>query len=100
MTKRAASPAVRPTVVEFCMRRVGANIEFDFARYLNDALWMTAVLVKSVFQSLGAVDKRAAKRAPLFAGNPVTGPISADKDDPRGRATRRQLEQLNHHVLR
>lgn len=83
----------------FCNSWLGANIEFDFTRHLDDALRMVAGLQTGVFQSLGAVDEQAAKGAASFAGNPVAGPIPANKNDPRTGIMRRQPEELNHHLL-
>jgi len=70
----------------FCSSRAG-NIELDLTRHFDDALWMVSVLEKSIFQSFSAVDKKPAKRAPFFAGNPITGPISADKNNRRSAVT-------------
>ncbi|RXH37038.1 hypothetical protein XH94_24405 [Bradyrhizobium zhanjiangense] len=70
----------------FCSSRAG-NIELDLTRHFDDALWMASVLEESVFQSFSAVDKKPAKRAPLLTGNPVTGPISADKHNRRSAVT-------------
>ncbi|MDA9534846.1 hypothetical protein ACM41_00720 [Bradyrhizobium sp. CCBAU 21362] len=70
----------------FCSSRAG-NLELDLTRHFDDALWMASVLEESVFQSFSAADKKPAKRAPFFAGNPVAGPISADKNNRRSAVT-------------
>ncbi|KGT74545.1 hypothetical protein MA20_38365 [Bradyrhizobium japonicum] len=67
------------------------KIEFNCTRYLDDALRMAAVLEESISQSLGAADKEAAKGAPSFAGDPVTGPILANENNPWGGVTRTGL---------
>ncbi|MCK1270349.1 hypothetical protein IVB44_30075 [Bradyrhizobium sp. 49] len=70
----------------------GPNFEFDLMRHLDDALWMAAILDKSVFQCLGAADKKTTKGATLFPRNPITAPVPANKDNRRCRATRRRLQ--------
>lgn len=70
----------------FCSSRTG-NIKLDLTRHFDDALWMASVLEESVFQSFSAVDKKPAKRAPLFTGNPVAGPIPTDEYNRRRAVT-------------
>ncbi|WP_407121429.1 hypothetical protein [Bradyrhizobium sp. STM 3561] len=64
------------------------KIELNCTRYLDDAFWMAAVLEASISQSFRAADKEAAKGAPSFAGDPVTGPISANENNPWDGVTR------------
>lgn len=59
------------------------DIEFNFARTLNDRFWMIAILGKSVFQRLIAVNEQATEHAVLFSGNPVATTISANENDRR-----------------
>lgn len=60
--------------------RIGGNIEFYFVRQLNDAFWTVAILVQRVFQRLRAVHEQAAKNPVLFASDPITSTIPANKD--------------------
>ncbi|MCK1578027.1 hypothetical protein IVB03_00165 [Bradyrhizobium sp. 168] len=66
-----------------CSSWVASNMEFDITRDLDDALWMAAVLGKSVFQGLGAINEKTAKGAPLLASNPVTASVPANKNNRR-----------------
>lgn len=88
----AYDEAERP-LFGLCRSWIGPKIEFNCSRYLDDALWMAAVLAESISQSLAAADKQAAKGAPSFAGDPVTGPISANENNPWGGATRTGLDR-------
>lgn len=64
-------------------RRIG--FKFNFTRNLNDRLSITAILEKSVFERLSAVQEHPAKHAVLFQGNPIATTISANKNDRRYR---------------
>ncbi|KRQ07656.1 hypothetical protein AOQ73_12180 [Bradyrhizobium pachyrhizi] len=66
---------------------IGTNIQFNCTRYLDDTLWMAAVLEQSISHGLGAADKQTAKCATLFADDPVTGPISTNENNPWGAVT-------------
>ncbi|MEY9676972.1 hypothetical protein ABIE93_006906 [Bradyrhizobium elkanii] len=76
---------MRPRTVLLLWRSwIGPKIEFKFTLYLDDALWMTAVLEESISQRLGAADKKTTKGTPAFAGNPIAGTISANENNPWG----------------
>ena len=80
--------------------RLGGNIEVDFARHLEDTLWMVAILEKRVLYGLGPVHEHSAKSAVLFADNPVTTTISAHKDDDRScRPARRRIDYLQSGIF-
>lgn len=65
------------------LRTVGKN-EFDLASYLEYSFWMLAILAECVFQRLRAARKQATKDTILFADDPVSKTILANKDGPNG----------------
>lgn len=44
------------------LRILRRDIEFDFARQLDDGFWMMAILEQRVFDRLSATDEQAAKK--------------------------------------
>ncbi|UPK20625.1 hypothetical protein [Bradyrhizobium sp. 131] len=76
------------------LRTVGNN-EFDLASYLEDSFWMLAILAECVFQRLRAARKQATKDTILFADDPVSKPILANKDGRPSGASGRILDELH-----
>src|ERR1700730_6415331 len=71
------------------------DIEFEFARQLDDGFGMMPVLEQRVFDGLGAVDEQAAIEAVLFLRDPVAALVLANEDDGRCRATRGRFDELH-----
>lgn len=76
--------------------RIVGNIEFDLARYLEDSFWMLAILAECVFERLLPAREQAAKNAVLFADDPVSETILANKDPRSGVASGRIFNKLHN----
>jgi len=72
-----------------------ADVEFDFARQLDDGFGMVVILEQRVFDGLGAVDEQAAIETVLFLRDPVAAAVAADEDDRRCRAARGRFDELH-----
>lgn len=81
------------------LRTVGNN-EFDLASYLEDSFWMFAILAERVFQRLRAARKQATKDTILFADDPVSKTILANKDGRPSGASGTILDELHDRNLR
>ncbi|MGY3361728.1 hypothetical protein ACVWZK_008391 [Bradyrhizobium sp. GM0.4] len=62
------------------------NIEFDFARYLENSFWMLAILPECILERLLPAREQATENTVLFADDPVSKTILANKDDRPGGA--------------
>jgi hypothetical protein len=70
--------------------------EVELVRQFDQCFAVITVLEQGVLHCCRVADEQTAKEAVLFAGNPVTPSVSADKDDSGcGRATQGMFDELH-----
>jgi hypothetical protein len=70
--------------------------EVELVRQFDQCFAVITVLEQGVLHCCRVADEQTPKEAVLFAGNPVTPSVSADKDDSGcGRATRGRFDELH-----